>query len=166
VLVIYGTSFILFTKNNSIMQDANKDDQFPGYPHYPANEDITHASNNTGEESLDEETDAPGATPDAAAGTDDDTDITAEDLKILGAIENGSTGDDAQLLEAELDDTDEDGDPLNESSTLSMSGSDLDIPGSEDDDADEALGEEDEENNYYSLGGDNHEAQEENNGDQ
>lgn len=33
---------------------------------------------------------------------------------------------------------------------------DLDIPGSELDDADEILGEEDEENNYYSLGGDNH----------
>lgn len=32
----------------------------------------------------------------------------------------------------------------------------LDIPGSELDDADEQIGEEDEENNYYSLGGDNH----------
>ena len=32
----------------------------------------------------------------------------------------------------------------------------LDIPGSELDDADEILGEEDEENNYYSLGGDDH----------
>jgi hypothetical protein len=37
----------------------------------------------------------------------------------------------------------------------------LDIPGSELDDANEAIGEEDEENNYYSLGGDRHEAQEE-----
>lgn len=34
---------------------------------------------------------------------------------------------------------------------------DLDVPGSELDDADEETGEEDEENNYYSLGGDNHE---------
>ena len=33
---------------------------------------------------------------------------------------------------------------------------DLDIPGAELDDKDEAIGEEDEENNYYSLGGDNH----------
>jgi hypothetical protein len=40
-------------------------------------------------------------------------------------------------------------------------GDDLDIPGSELDDADEALGEEDEENNYYSLGGDNHDDLEE-----
>ena len=38
---------------------------------------------------------------------------------------------------------------------------DLDIPGAELDDKDEAIGEEDEENNYYSLGGDNHEDLEE-----
>ncbi len=37
-----------------------------------------------------------------------------------------------------------------------MSGSDLDIPGEELDDAQEDIGSEDEENNYYSLGGDNH----------
>ncbi len=37
-----------------------------------------------------------------------------------------------------------------------MSGSDLDVPGSELDDQQEGLGSEDEENNYYSLGGDNH----------
>jgi hypothetical protein len=37
-----------------------------------------------------------------------------------------------------------------------VSGSDLDIPGSELDDDQEKVGSEDEENNYYSLGGDNH----------
>lgn len=37
-----------------------------------------------------------------------------------------------------------------------LSGSDLDIPGSELDDDMENIGSEDEENNYYSLGGDNH----------
>jgi hypothetical protein len=37
-----------------------------------------------------------------------------------------------------------------------LSGSDLDIPGSELDDELESIGSEDEENNYYSLGGDNH----------
>ena len=41
------------------------------------------------------------------------------------------------------------------------SGDDLDIPGAELDDLDEAIGEEDEENNYYSLGGDNHDDLEE-----
>ncbi|XZF15092.1 hypothetical protein ACTHGU_03075 [Chitinophagaceae bacterium MMS25-I14] len=42
----------------------------------------------------------------------------------------------------------------------------LDVPGAEDDDADELIGEEDEENNYYSLGGDNHNDLEEDNGDE
>ena len=37
-----------------------------------------------------------------------------------------------------------------------VSGSDLDIPGSELDDEQENIGSEDEENNHYSLGGDNH----------
>jgi len=41
-------------------------------------------------------------------------------------------------------------------STEDLSGSDLDIPGSELDDEQETIGSEDEENNYYSLGGDDH----------
>jgi len=44
-------------------------------------------------------------------------------------------------------------------------GDDLDIPGTELDDADEEIGEEDEENNYYSLGGDDHDDLEEDRGD-
>jgi hypothetical protein len=40
-------------------------------------------------------------------------------------------------------------------------GNDLDIPGSELDNAQERIGSEDEENNYYSLGGDNHDDLEE-----
>jgi hypothetical protein len=45
-----------------------------------------------------------------------------------------------------------------------MSGGDLDIPGSELDDAQEEIGSEDEENNHYSIGGDNHNNLEEDNG--
>ncbi|MEP6627533.1 MAG: hypothetical protein ABJA32_06085 [Ginsengibacter sp.] len=37
-----------------------------------------------------------------------------------------------------------------------QTGEDLDVPGSESDEAEENSGSEDEENNYYSLGGDNH----------
>ena len=44
-----------------------------------------------------------------------------------------------------------------------LTGDDLDVPGSELDDAQESIGEEDEENNYYSLGGDDHNDLEENN---
>ncbi len=46
-----------------------------------------------------------------------------------------------------------------------QSGGDLDVPGSELDDAQEKIGSEDEENNYYSLGGDNHTDLEENKSD-
>ncbi len=42
------------------------------------------------------------------------------------------------------------------SMTTGLMGRDLDIPGSELDDAMEDVGSEDEENNYYSLGGDDH----------
>ena len=42
-------------------------------------------------------------------------------------------------------------------------GNDLDVPGADEDDADEANGSEDEENNYYSLGGDEHNDLEEDN---
>lgn len=44
------------------------------------------------------------------------------------------------------------------------SGADLDIPGSELDDVQEAIGSEDEENNGYSIGGDDHNDLEENTG--
>lgn len=64
---------------------------------------------------------------------------------------------DTNLRLAALDNTDDDGTPLNEGSFKNnLSGTDLDVPGADLDDADEAIGEEDEENNDYSLGGDNH----------
>jgi hypothetical protein len=44
-----------------------------------------------------------------------------------------------------------------------VTGSDLDIPGTELDDNQEDIGSEDEENNYYSLGGDDHNDLEEDN---
>ena len=43
-----------------------------------------------------------------------------------------------------------------------ISGSDLDVPGSELDDIQEDIGSEDEENNYYSLGDDDHDDLDEN----
>ena len=48
---------------------------------------------------------------------------------------------------------------------IKKEGDDLDVPGSDLDDADENIGEEDEENNYYSLGGDDHQDLEEDNED-
>ncbi len=59
--------------------------------------------------------------------------------------------DELNLTHSHLDNVDEDGDTLNEIEiAVDNSGEDLDIPGSEDDDKDESIGEEDEENNSYS----------------
>jgi hypothetical protein len=93
-----------------------------------------------------------------------DADVTDEDLQLLNAADqNMDTRDSINLQQASLDNIDDEGDPLNEQSSLNrdMAGEDLDVPGSGADDDNERIGEEDEENNYYSLGGDNHESQEE-----
>jgi hypothetical protein len=54
--------------------------------------------------------------------------------------------------------SDSDNTPVNieKESDVDVSGSNLDVPGSELDDERENVGNEDEENNYYSIGGDNH----------
>ena len=82
----------------------------------------------------------------------DDTLITPAEKAMLDEIlrKDPLSEDEIELDNAKLDNTDEDGDLLNEKSSADDgSGNDLDIPGSEDDDADEAIGEEDEENNGY-----------------
>ncbi len=157
------------------MEKKEKNEQFPGYPHYPASEDITRANSNTEKISIDggqpetpfnDTVDNNDDEVEIVAGTD--ADVTDEDLRMLDAADqNMDTTDSANLQQATLDSTDADGDPLNEKGSLNtdMTGDDLDVPGSGADDADEAIGEEDEENNYYSLGGDLHESQEENKGD-
>ena len=77
------------------------------------------------------------------------------DLKI--SSNDMPTADDINLREAALDNTDEDGTPLNEGSFKNnISATDLDVPGADADDEDEEIGDEDEENNEYSLGGDDH----------
>lgn len=77
--------------------------------------------------------------------------VSADEKSVLQkSADNTNTPEDEDLNNALPDDTDDDGDKLNEA--VDLSGKDLDIPGAEDDDADEAIGEEDEENNDYSLG--------------
>ncbi|MFT3683064.1 MAG: hypothetical protein QM791_22585 [Ferruginibacter sp.] len=83
---------------------------------------------------------------------EDETDITPEEKALLDAAgENSEEGDDENLLRSMLDNTDDDGELLNEQSNADdLSGKDLDVPGAEDDDDNEDIGEEDEENNEYS----------------
>ncbi|TMI69265.1 MAG: hypothetical protein E6H09_20170 [Bacteroidetes bacterium] len=90
---------------------------------------------------------------------DDDSEISAgsnvtEEEKIAlqdAADKTPYVKDEENLAKAKLDNRDDDGELLNE--RVNVSGSDLDIPGSEDDDAQEEIGEEDEENNSFSLDG-------------
>lgn len=82
-----------------------------------------------------------------------DANVTKDETELLAnAADTMPTDDQMALQQAQLDQEDSDGESLNESSDLS--GSDLDVPGSEDDDANEEIGEEDEENNPYSLSDD------------
>lgn len=85
-----------------------------------------------------------------------EADVTAEDLMLLGNMDQDMDGNDDEALRTQaLDDTDFEGEPLNEALVDATSdGQDLDLPGGELDDANQAIGEEDEENNYWSLGSD------------
>jgi hypothetical protein len=77
------------------------------------------------------------------------TSISPLEKKLLDTA--GEDEEERELHKAEIDNTDDDGELLNEnSSNDGTSGSELDIPGNEDDDANEEIGEEDEENNGYS----------------
>lgn len=82
---------------------------------------------------------------------DEDSDVSNEEkLDLQRTADDVDSYDNEDAYNSELDDTDFDGDKLNEE--IDLTGDDLDVPGSEEDDADEEIGEEDEENNDYSLG--------------
>jgi hypothetical protein len=141
--------------------------EFPGYPKYPASEDMMNQGKRL-EGNLDDEV-LTGKSVDmklskggsafddeVVEGVEDElkpiakneSDVTAEDLEALGPEDlSMDMGDDEQLKHRDR--------------PVDFSAQDLDIPGSELDDEKENLGSEDEENNSYSLGGDNHEDLEE-----
>ncbi|MGC4234230.1 MAG: hypothetical protein QM594_14720 [Niabella sp.] len=81
--------------------------------------------------------------------TNDISNVTKEERELLKASETVYTADDDDLNRAGLDNEDFEGEKLNEHTD--RDGKDLDVPGQEEDDADEDRGEEDEENNEYSL---------------
>lgn len=145
--------------------DEKTDQDFPGYPHYPSREDIMDKRNDFTQENIDVEN-LPnsknlsgvqrffsGQNRSNAEGQGEKTD---DDLQIREGTEADVNDDDLAVLNST---NSEIGRPQNVSNE--DLDTDLDIPGSELDDDNEALGEEDEENNYYSLGGDRHESQEE-----
>ncbi len=127
--------------------NKNKTDKdFPGYPHYPANEDIM----NKGERVDADDESISRANKHKAK---DLKDRIAEDKSTL----TDNTNDDELIVSGtDADVTSEDLATLSSEGTGIEEGAidEFDVPGSEDDDANEEIGEEDEENNYYSLGGD------------
>jgi len=143
------------TANATPAKKAPKD-KLPG--EYPASEDIMNPSNGMERVHVDLEdmstsrTSGKQMTEEASrehkGKTKSESDLTKEDRRALGTDGlNSDEGDDDQLR--------------NRVTPVDFAGKDLDIPGSELDDASEAIGSEDEENNSYSLGGDNHEDLEE-----
>jgi hypothetical protein len=84
----------------------------------------------------------------------EDSNVSQAEKDDLRKSANDMPGDDESLREAALDSTDDDGTPLNEESFKNnVTGTDLDVPGAQQDDANEKIGEEDEENNEYSIAG-------------
>ena len=151
--------------------DPKTDQDFPGYPHYPAREDIMDQRTGSHKVDMDLENlasarNATGVSQrfinsqEVPRNTDRKNQQSAEevndDLAIQPGTEADVNDDDLEILNST---NDEIGMPQNV--TNEDLNSDLDIPGSELDDENESIGEEDEENNYYSLGGDRHESQEE-----
>jgi hypothetical protein len=122
---------------------------FPGYPLYPSGEDIMKRGNRLdvdvnsaieGNNGLQQRMDPVQQRP--ARDTGGDSNLTKDDFQALGSDEIESTGDDEILA--------------NRSWPVDFTGSELDVPGSEQDDTQEEIGSEDEENNSYSLGSDRH----------
>ncbi|HYF29837.1 MAG TPA: hypothetical protein VD993_01845 [Chitinophagaceae bacterium] len=159
-------------ENDPRKKTENENEDFPGYPHYPPKEDIMSASSDMKRVEVDVENltpsgkyvntkagsnpmSSPPAATDATASTGDD------DLKIVPGTKADVTKDDLAVLGGR---TFSDDDLHGTKKRKMVTGDDLDIPGADLDNTNEAIGEEDEENNYYSLGGDRHEDLEEDRG--
>jgi len=127
-------------------------EKFPGYPLYPSSEDIMNRAKridvdvNVASENIHLPKNT--APQESKIGTSEaNSDLTKDDFQALASEELHSSGDDEILA--------------NRTWPVDFAGDDLDVPGSEEDDAQEAVGSEDEENNSYSIGGDRHEDLEE-----
>jgi hypothetical protein len=150
-------------KKDKLKEDADAYIEIPDISDIPGQEKITNAG-------------VPGAMRDTTISSDDEegirdgkdllaeddnvdivmgteADVTEEDLAMLGDKDQDMDMNEDELVRKEsLDNTDLDGDPLNEAAVDEAStGEDLDMPDSGDEDARKEM--DDEENDYYSLGG-------------
>lgn len=175
----------IVTENATKRNDtAATENEFPGYPHYDKKEDIMdersdservavdveslptfhnattpHRLNGGKDHSHNSTTQEPENDMDTDLGIEMGTeaDVTAEEKAMLEDDMYYPTQDEDRLRQARLDDTDFDGEKLNESSFGSgqaESGDDLDMDVSAEETLNDSIGEEDEENQYFSLGDD------------
>jgi hypothetical protein len=140
-------------------RDENENLKFPGYPPYDPDEDIMNKGKRI-DVNLEDEANIENINEEYTRKTksltnidepliDNRSEVTKDDLEALGPKDLSlDMGEDEELLKHRVYPVD-------------FSAKDLDIPGSELDNANEAIGSEDEENNSYSLGGDAHENLEE-----
>ena len=138
---------------------------FPGYPPYPASEDITRNSKKIDADIEDLSLSKTARTTVKQPTTKKLRTKSADELvdESLKASKNELTKEDFEALgpkDLSLDMGDDEG-LKHRASPVDFAGKDMDVPGSELDDDPEANCSEDEENNSYSLGGDNHEDLEE-----
>jgi hypothetical protein len=131
-----------------------KKNEFPGYPQYSPNDDITNRAKRVDLNVDEDVVNGKASTITNAGNTShpivkkdshlkDNSNVTQEDLEALGPKDlSMDMGDDEALK--------------HRTTPVDFAGEDLDIPGSELYNDSESIGSEDEENNSYSLGGDNH----------
>lgn len=146
--------------------DEKIDQDFPGYPHYPAKDDILNPENYTERVDIDvenltrshaissEHIKSIKGTPGVEAGVTQVNEDEGGDIEMVPGTDADVTAEDLAMLgERDQDmDMDEDED-LKSRGWQPVTGKDLDIPDA-DLEGEDALGQGDEENSYYSLGGD------------
>lgn len=166
-------------------QNGTADNDFPGYPHYDKKEDIMDGRSDSERVNVDVENlpnfhnattshrlnagmdlgqQGTGTEADSGMETDlgiemgTEADVTAEEKKMLEDDMYYPTQDEDRLRQARLDDTDFEGEKLNEDSFGSgqaESGDDLDMDTTPEETLNDSMGQGDEENQYWSLGRDN-----------
>lgn len=150
-------------KQDKLKEDGDAYIEIPDVSDIPGQEKITNAGvpaamsdttiSSDDEEGIREGKDILAEDDNVAIVMGTEADVTKEDLALLGDPDQDMDLSEDEMLRKEgLDDTDFDGDPLNEAAVDEGStGDDLDMPDTGDEDARKEM--DDEENDYYSLGG-------------
>lgn len=142
---------------------ATQAQKFPGYPPYNPADDITKKGKRIDADI--EDTTLANNRTDAKITNDESKKITNQSGAIESDEESEISTDPYAVTKEDLavlgtdnlaNDEGEDDGLKNRVNPVDFAGEDLDVPGSDLDDASESVGSEDEENNSYSLGGDNH----------